>query len=46
MNNYGLYHTIYLQGIGGTVSGNTVENGSAALQIQPYGQPNGGSVQN
>ena len=45
-DNYGLYHSIYIQGVGGTVSGNTVENCGGAIQIQPYSQPNGGTVAN
>ncbi|MBL7905359.1 MAG: right-handed parallel beta-helix repeat-containing protein [Bacteroidales bacterium] len=45
-NNHGLYHTIYLQGIGGSVSNNKVENCAAGLQIQPYAQPLGGTVEN
>jgi hypothetical protein len=42
--NHGLYHTIYLQGVGGLVTGNVVENCAAAIQIQPYSQPSGGLV--
>mgnify|MGYP006279419505 CR=1 FL=1 len=45
-DNYGLYHSIYIQGVGGTVSGNTIENCGGAIQIQPYSQPNGGTVTN
>ncbi len=44
--NHGLYHAIYLQGYGGTVSDNVVENCGGALQIQPYSQPIGGTVTN
>ncbi|MGI2336902.1 MAG: HYR domain-containing protein, partial [Dehalogenimonas sp.] len=46
VNNHGLYHTVYLQGIGGSVTNNTVENCAAGLQIQPYAQPLGGTVEN
>jgi len=45
-DNYGLYHSIYVMGHGGTVSGNTVDNCGGAIQIQPYAQPNGGMVTN
>lgn len=45
-DNYGLYHAIYVQGSGGTVADNVVENCGGALQIQPYSQPNGGTVTN
>jgi len=46
INNVGLYHAIYMQGCGGTVSGNTVDDCGGAIQIQPYSQPNGGTVTN
>lgn len=46
INNYGDYSSIYLQGVGGDVTGNTVENATSAIQIQPYAQPIGGTVSN
>jgi hypothetical protein len=45
-DNYGLYHALYLQGVGGTVTNNTVDDCGGALQIQPYSQPIGGTVLN
>ena len=50
-NNYcinapGSYMAIYMQGVSGTVSNNTCENAACPIQIQPYGNPNGGSVVN
>jgi hypothetical protein len=44
--NHGLYHAIYLQEVAGTVSGNTVDDCAAAIQIQPYIDPVGGTVTN
>ncbi|MGC9308541.1 MAG: right-handed parallel beta-helix repeat-containing protein, partial [Thermoplasmatota archaeon] len=44
--NHGPYAAIYLQGVAGTVSGNTVDDVLGALQIQPYAAPVGGTVTN
>ncbi|MDR7869508.1 MAG: S-layer homology domain-containing protein [Tissierellaceae bacterium] len=40
------YSAIYMQGASGTVSGNKVENANRAIQVQPYGNPTGGTVIN
>ncbi|MGC9308466.1 MAG: right-handed parallel beta-helix repeat-containing protein, partial [Thermoplasmatota archaeon] len=45
-NNHGLYHALYVQGVGGLVANNTVENVGGAVQIQPYSCPVGGTVTN
>ena len=46
VNAPGSYMAIYMQGASGTVRNNTGENTSCSLQVQPYGNPTGGLVEN
>ena len=40
------YTAIYMQGASGSVQNNQIENAPRAIQIQPYGNSNGGTVKN